>query len=102
MRCSHRFASASGRIRTNRSVGGLLAPFLLAMSMLPAVALASSLSAQDVGSQEKEFMGNGSVITVTVHDASGTPFPRRQLRSSSAEWFPAANETPRVVWPNYW
>jgi hypothetical protein len=26
-----------------------------------------------VGSQEKEFMGNGSVITVTVHDASGTP-----------------------------
>ena len=73
MRCSHRFASASGRIRTNRSVGGFLAPFLLAMSMLPAVALASSLSAQDVGSQEKEFMGNGSVITVTVHDASGTP-----------------------------
>jgi len=73
MRCSHRFASASGRIRTNRSVGGFLAPFLLAMSMLPAVALASSLSVQDVGSQEKEFMGNGSVITVTVHDASGTP-----------------------------
>jgi Flp pilus assembly protein TadD len=26
-----------------------------------------------VGSQEKEFMGNGAVITVTVHDASGTP-----------------------------
>jgi Flp pilus assembly protein TadD len=41
--------------------------------MLPALALASSLSAQDVGSQEKEFMGNGSVITVTVHDASGAP-----------------------------
>jgi len=43
------------------------------MSMLPALALTSSLSAQDVGSQEKEFMGNGSVITVTVHDASGRP-----------------------------
>ena len=42
-------------------------------ALLPALALASSLSAQDVGSQEKEFMGNGSVITVTVHDASGTP-----------------------------
>ena len=66
MRCSHRFASASGR-----SVGRFLAPFLLAT--LPALALASSLSAQDVGSQEKEFMGNGSVITVTVYDASGAP-----------------------------
>jgi hypothetical protein len=71
MRCAHRFASASGRIRTNRSVGRFLALFLLAM--LPALALASSLSAQDVGSQEKEFMGNGSVITVTIDDASGTP-----------------------------
>jgi Flp pilus assembly protein TadD len=37
------------------------------------LSLNSSLSAQDVGSQEKEFMGNGAVITVTVHDASGTP-----------------------------
>ena len=71
MRCSHRFASASGRIHTNRSVGGFLTPFLLAI--LPSLLLNSSLSAQDVGSQEKEFMGNGSVITVTVHDASGTP-----------------------------
>lgn len=71
MRCSHRFASASGRIHTNRSVGGFLTPFLLAI--LPSLSLNSSLSAQDVGSQEKEFMGNGAVITVTVHDASGTP-----------------------------
>jgi len=29
---------------------------------------------QDVGSQEKEYMGNGSVITVMVHEASGEPF----------------------------
>jgi thioredoxin-like negative regulator of GroEL len=71
MRCSHRFASVFGRIRTNRSVGRFLAPCLLAI--LPTLALAASLSAQDVGSQEKEFMGNGSVITVTVHDASGAP-----------------------------
>jgi uncharacterized protein HemY len=32
------------------------------------------LFGQDVGSQEKEFNGNGSLITVTVHDASGAPF----------------------------
>jgi hypothetical protein len=38
------------------------------------LALTSSLFGQDVGSQEKEFLGNGSVITVTVHDASGEPF----------------------------
>ena len=70
MRCTDRFASASV-IGAHRFVGRFLVPFLLAM--LPALLLASSLSAQDVGSQEKEFMGNGSVITVIVHDASGTP-----------------------------
>jgi len=42
--------------------------------MLPSLALTSSLFGQDVGSQEKEFFGNGSVITVTVHDASGQAF----------------------------
>jgi Tfp pilus assembly protein PilF len=71
MRCSHRIAPAPGCKRTNRPVGRFLAPFLFAM--LPVLVLASSLSAQDVGSQEKEFMGNGSVITVIVHDPSGAP-----------------------------
>ena len=71
MRYSHRIAPAPGCIRTNKYVGRSLAPFFFAV--LPVLVLASSLSAQDVGSQEKEFMGNGSVITVTVHDPSGTP-----------------------------
>jgi Flp pilus assembly protein TadD len=31
-------------------------------------------TAQDVGSQEKEYLGSGSVITVKVHDASGQSF----------------------------
>jgi Flp pilus assembly protein TadD len=35
---------------------------------------AHSLLAQDVGSQEKEYMGSGSVITVRVHEASGDLF----------------------------
>jgi Flp pilus assembly protein TadD len=42
--------------------------------MLPSLVLASSVSGQDVGSQEKEFLGSGSVITVNVHDASGDTF----------------------------
>jgi Flp pilus assembly protein TadD len=72
MRCSHQRAQVPGQIRTKGYVGRFVARFLLAM--LPSLALAFSLSGQDVGSQEKEFLGNGSVITVTVHDASGEPF----------------------------
>jgi Flp pilus assembly protein TadD len=71
MRSSHRSTQAAEHLRTNRYLGRFFAPFLLAM--LPGLVLTSLLSAQDVGSQEKEFMGNGSVITVTVHDASGAP-----------------------------
>lgn len=71
MRCSHRSTQVPGHLRTNRYVGRFLAPFLLAA--LSSFLLTSSLSAQDVGSQEKEFMGNGSVITVTVHDPAGAP-----------------------------
>jgi uncharacterized protein HemY len=72
MRCSHRRVQARGQIRTKRYVGQFVAQSLLAM--LPSLALTSSLFGQDVGSQEKEFLGNGSVITVTVHDASGEAF----------------------------
>jgi Flp pilus assembly protein TadD len=71
MRCSQRVAPARGQLRTNGYVGRILA--LLLLPMLPSLVLTTSLSGQDVGSQEKEFMGNGSVITVTVHDASGGP-----------------------------
>lgn len=45
-------------------------PFFL----LPSLLFAHSVLAQDVGSQEKEYMGNGSVITVRVHEASGGLF----------------------------
>jgi Flp pilus assembly protein TadD len=72
MRCSHLGAQVPAQIRTKRYVGRFVARFLL--SMLPGLALTSSLFSQEVGSQEKEFMGNGSVITVTLHDASGAPF----------------------------
>jgi Flp pilus assembly protein TadD len=37
-------------------------------------AFAFPLAAQDVGSEEKEFFGLGSVITVKLHDASGQSF----------------------------
>jgi Flp pilus assembly protein TadD len=72
MQRSHRTAQASGQIRTNRYDSRFVARFLLLM--LPSLALNSAVFGQDVGSQEKEFLGNGSVITVTVHDASGQPF----------------------------
>lgn len=42
---------------------------------LPYLAFVSFLAAQDVGSEEKEFFGSGSVITVKVHDASGGAAP---------------------------
>jgi Flp pilus assembly protein TadD len=72
MRCSHRRAHAPGQTRTIRYVGRFVARFLL--SILTNFALSTLLFGQDVGRQEKEFLGNGSVITVTVHDASGEPF----------------------------
>jgi cytochrome c-type biogenesis protein CcmH/NrfG len=73
MQRSHQMAQACGQIRTNWYDNGFVARFLLLM--LPSLALNSAVLAQDVGSQEKEFLGNGSVITVTVHDASGAPIP---------------------------
>ena len=72
MQRSHRRAQTSGQIPTKGYLGRIVVRFL--GSMLPSLVLASSLFGQDVGSQEKEFLGNGSVITVTVHCASGEPF----------------------------
>jgi Anaphase-promoting complex, cyclosome, subunit 3 len=72
MRCSRLRAQAPGQIRTKKCVGRFVARFLLLM--LPSLVLTPSLFGQDVGSQEKEFLGNGSVITVTVHNGSGEPF----------------------------
>ncbi|MFI5097090.1 MAG: tetratricopeptide repeat protein [Candidatus Acidiferrales bacterium] len=72
MRCFHQRVQPPGQIRTKRYVGRFVARFLLAI--LPGLALTSSLFGQEMGSQEKEFLGNGSVITVAVHDASGQAF----------------------------
>ncbi len=69
MRCSHRRALAPVKIRAKRHAGRFVVPFLL--SILPGLAFTSSLSGQEVESQEKEFHGHGAVITVNVHDASG-------------------------------
>lgn len=44
------------------------------LTIVPAFAFSFCVAAQDVGSQEKEFFGNGSVITVKLHEASGQPF----------------------------
>jgi tetratricopeptide (TPR) repeat protein len=41
--------------------------------MVPFAMFALPAFCQDSGSQEKEFYGNGAVITVTVHDSSGQP-----------------------------
>ena len=72
MRWTHREAQDPGQLRTNRYVSRFVARFLL--SNLPALFFSSSIYSQVVGSQAKEYLGNGSVITVTVHDASGQPF----------------------------
>jgi len=72
MRDSRRRAQDPGQVRTRKSVSGFFARFLLFVP--PCLALATSLLGQDVGSEEKEFLGSGSVITVKVHDASGESF----------------------------
>jgi Flp pilus assembly protein TadD len=72
MRCFNRRAPAPGPIRTKRYVSRSVARFLL-LSILPCLALSPLAFGQDIGRQENEFLGNGAVITVTVHDASGEP-----------------------------
>jgi len=47
---------------------------MLLYTLLCAVSV-SPLPAQDVGGQENEFLGSGSVITVKLHDASGQTLP---------------------------
>ena len=44
------------------------------LTLLPSVLFANSLWGQDVGKQDNEYLGNGSVITVVVHDPSGERF----------------------------
>ncbi len=71
MRWSHQRVQAPSQMRTNKCVSRFVARYLL--PMLPSLALTSGVFGQDIGSQDKELLGNGSVITVTVHDDSGEP-----------------------------
>lgn len=71
MRYSHQRAQGPGPAPAKRRLDTIHAPFfLLTLPLL----FACSAFAQDVGSPEREYLGNGSVITVMVHDASGEPF----------------------------
>lgn len=72
MRYSRLGTQVQDQPRAKMCLESFFARFLL--SMLLGLSFASSLFGQDVGSQEKEFMGSGSVIRVIVHDASGAPF----------------------------
>ena len=69
MRDSRDWARDSSEAGTGKCVPKLIAKALL--STLPSLLFAISLAAQDVGSEQKEFFGNGSVITVKLHDDSG-------------------------------
>lgn len=59
------------RVRAKRSARLSFARWLL--PILPSMMLAFPACCQDSGSAERESYGNGSEITVTVHDASGEP-----------------------------
>lgn len=69
MHYSHHGARDSSRARAGKCVARFIAQAFL--TSILCLAFAFSLTAQDVGTEEKEFHGSGSVITVKVHDASG-------------------------------
>ena len=65
-------AGEPGQVRAGKCVARFMAQaFLLTFECF---AFALPLAAQDVGSEEKEFQGQGAVITVKLHDASGQSF----------------------------
>jgi len=84
MRGSHLRALGPDPVRTRGCAGRFVVLFAgrflgqfavqLLLTVLIHLMVTTSLFGQDVGSQEKEFLGNGSVITVTLHDAAGEAF----------------------------
>jgi len=44
------------------------------LALPPSLLFVCSATGQDVGKQEYEYFGNGSVVAVMVHDAAGGPF----------------------------
>src|SRR3974390_585792 len=73
MRDSRLLARDSCPALSGRCVTRLLAEVLLCVALC--LVSTASLAAQDVGSQENDFFGSGSVITVKLHDASGQSLP---------------------------
>ena len=70
MRYSRHRGRDPGQARARKSV----ARFIAFLSTVLGSAFAFALAAQDVGSQQNQFFGTGSVITVRLHDASGQSF----------------------------
>jgi Flp pilus assembly protein TadD len=70
MCCSYQGDPGSGRARSKQGFDRIYGQCLLLLASLLFAGLADG---QDVGSQEKEYLGHGSVITVVVHDPSGQP-----------------------------
>jgi Tfp pilus assembly protein PilF len=70
MRDSSTWDRGPGRARAGRRFNGFLFLSILLLSFL---LFADPIRGQDIGSQEREYLGNGAVITVSVHDASGQP-----------------------------
>jgi Flp pilus assembly protein TadD len=71
MRCSRQSVRDPCHAGANRRVAGLVAQAFLITA--PFLMFASSVTAQDLGSQQNEFFGNGAVITVKLHQPSGEP-----------------------------
>src|SRR5215469_10636863 len=72
MRYARHCARDPGQVRAGKCVARFIAQAVL--FPLQCFAFAYPLAAQDVGSEEKEFQGQGAVITVKLHEVSGPSF----------------------------
>lgn len=79
-----------GRAPARKCLSGLLIHAFL--GTLPGFLFAISLAAQDVGSQQNEFFGNGSVITVKLHEASGEPLSSSAVVKLFRGMFPSGQK----------
>ena len=77
MRYARHCVREPGQVRAGKCEARFIAQAFL--FTLQCFAFAFPLAAQDVGSEEKEFQGQGAVITVKLHDASGQSFSLPQL-----------------------
>lgn len=81
MRCPPRWAriwvQARARVRARECARLCLARFIL--PIFSCLLFALPACCQDSGSAERESFGNGSEITVTVHDSSGEPIAKAAM-----------------------